>query len=101
MRPAKAIWIAFLILWSLAQLVYGAVAPWAVAAAALGLSLLNLAAMTLLPGGLRLSRATVAFLGAVLAVFLLQLLPLGFLFPVTSATRAGHGLVGFWPGTAD
>src|ERR1043166_243303 len=101
MGAARALWIAFLILWALTQLVYGAVAPWAVAATALVLVFLNLAAMALLPGGLKLSTWNVGFLAAVLAVFALQFLPLNFLYPATSATRASHGIVGLWPGTAD
>jgi tetratricopeptide (TPR) repeat protein/O-antigen ligase len=98
---AKSLWIAFLVVWSLSQLVYGAVAPWAVGVAAIALILLHVAAALLLPGGVPLSRTTKAFLAAVAAFFLIQFLPLGFLFPSTAAMRQTHGLGGIWPGTAD
>jgi tetratricopeptide (TPR) repeat protein len=98
---ASALWIAFLAVWAATQLHYGAVAPWAVAASAAALAALNLAAMVLLPGGLALSRMTVAFLAGTAAIFAMQFLPLGFLVPATSALRASHGIVGAWPATAD
>jgi tetratricopeptide (TPR) repeat protein len=101
MTRAGAIWGAFLIVWAATQLFYGAVAPWAVAATALALAVLNAAALVLLPGGLPLSRLTTGFLATAAAVFALQLLPLGFLFPVTAAMRASHGIADVSPGTAD
>ena len=64
MDRAKFLWIAFLVVWALSQLVYGAIAPWAVAATAGALVLLHAAAFVLLPGGLSLSRVTVGFLAA-------------------------------------
>jgi O-antigen ligase/tetratricopeptide (TPR) repeat protein len=101
-RRAKALWFAFLGLWLLTMLHYGAVLPWAVAATALALALLNGLAMILLPGGIRLSRFALAWLAAVGSVFLLQLLPLGpLLFPATHALRLTHGVPSLMPGTAD
>jgi O-antigen ligase/tetratricopeptide (TPR) repeat protein len=99
-RPA-AIWTAFLAVWAATQAVYGAVTPSAVAATAMALAVLNIIAFVLLPGGLALSRVMIGFLGAVGTIFVLQFLPLNFLFPVTAATRASHGISGAYPGTAD
>jgi len=99
-RP-QSLWAGFLLVWSGTQLFYGAVAPWAVAATALALALLVAAAFLLLPGGLPLSRLTIAFLSSAGALFALQFLPLGFAFPVTAAWRASHGIGGFSPGSAD
>jgi tetratricopeptide (TPR) repeat protein len=100
--PVSPLWLSFLALWALTQLVFGAVRPWAVAAAAATLALLNLAAMLLLPGPLRLSRAALVFLSACAALFLLHLLPgPSFLFPVTASLREAHGVAGPWPATAD
>jgi len=99
-RP-HALWFAWLAVWAAGQGVYGAVAPWAVAATALAAALLLALGLVLLPGGLALSRATLAFLIACAAVFALQLLPLGFLFPTTAALHAAHKTNGLFCGTAD
>jgi cytochrome c-type biogenesis protein CcmH/NrfG len=98
---ANILWILLLAVWGLTQLVYGAVAPWAVAASALALAVLTVAAFVLLPGEMFLSKATLGFLAGAGLIFALQLLPLGMLFPVTSQLRQAHGISGFWPGTAD
>jgi tetratricopeptide (TPR) repeat protein len=98
---AHGLWIAFLALWALTQAVYGAVAPWALAATAGALVVLNVAAAALLPGAVPLSRVSKTFLAAGAAIFLIQFLPLGFLFPMTSSMRQSHGITGLWPGTAD
>jgi O-antigen ligase/tetratricopeptide (TPR) repeat protein len=101
-RRTRSIGVAFLGVWLLTMVHYGAVAPWAVAATALALALLNGLAMILLPGGIRLSKVALAWLAAVAAVFLLQLLPLGpLLFPATHALRLAHGVPTLMPGTAD
>ena len=62
-RP-HALWYAFLAVWAGTQLVYGAVAPWAVAATTIALGVLFGLSLLLLPGGLALSRGTLAFLAA-------------------------------------
>jgi tetratricopeptide (TPR) repeat protein/O-antigen ligase len=101
-RTSKALWFGFLGIWVLTMVDYGAVAPWAVAATALALAFLNALAIHLLPGGLRLSGWTVAWLGIVGGVILLQLLPLGpVMFPLTHAMRQRHGVSTLMPGTAD
>jgi tetratricopeptide (TPR) repeat protein len=99
-RPL-ALWFALLAVWSGTQLFFGAVAPWAVGATALALAILVAVAFFLLPGGIPLSRVTVAFLASAGALFALQFLPLSFAFPVTVAVRASHGIAGAYPGTAD
>jgi tetratricopeptide (TPR) repeat protein len=99
-RPA-VLWILFLAVFALTQLVYGAVATWALGATAVLLAGLNVLACVLLPGGLRLSRVALAWLGVVGGVFLLQLLPLGFLFPRATELRGIHGAGALWPATAD
>src|SRR5213079_2742959 len=99
-RP-HALWYSFLAVWAGTQVYYGAVAPWAVAATTLALAILFALSLILLPGGLALSRGTVAFLAAVAGVFLIQFLPLGFLFPATAALRALHKSDGHFCGTAD
>jgi tetratricopeptide (TPR) repeat protein/O-antigen ligase len=99
-RP-HALWYAFLAVWAGTQLVYGAVAPWAVAATTIALGVLFGLSLLLLPGGLALSRGTLAFLAAVLAVFALQFLPLGPLVPETASWRARHQIAGGACATAD
>jgi tetratricopeptide (TPR) repeat protein len=100
-RP-RILWYGFLVLWAFTLLVYGAVAPWAVAVTAVAMSALYVASLILLPEPLKLSRAAVWFLAAMAALFLLQLLPLGaVLFPYTHRLRVSYGVGGFWPGTAD
>lgn len=99
-RP-HALWYGFLAVWAATQLYYGAVAPWAVAATALALAILFGLSLLLLPGGLGLSRSTLGFLAAVLAVFLVQFLPVPFLAPVTSSLRAVHENDGLFLATAD
>ncbi len=100
-RPL-ALWLAFLLALALSLAAYGSVAPWAVAAVAGAMALLFVLSLVLLPDRLKLSRASVAWLAAMGAVFLLQLLPLGpVLFPVTDGWRARHGVGRLWPGTAD
>lgn len=100
MERPRAIWIVFLVLWGATQVHYGAVAPLAVAVTALLVVGLVSAAFLLLPGGLPLSRVSVAFIFAGGAVYAIQLLPIAFLFPCTAALRVTHG-VGIGPGTAD
>jgi len=101
MDRAHALWYAFLAVWAGTQLAYGAVAPWAVAATTIALGVLFGLSLLLLPGGLALSRGTLAFLAAVLAVFALQFLPLGPLVPETAAWRARHQIAGWACATAD
>ncbi len=101
MNRATGIWLGFLLFWALTQLFYGAVAPWAQAASAAAAAVLYLAARALLPGPLRISRGALLWTAALGAVFLLQALPLPFLFPHASALRRSHGAGTFWPGTAD
>jgi len=98
---ATGLWLAFLALWLASQVFFGAVAPWAVAALAAASAILFLAAVFLLPEPLRLSGAARLWLLAAAAVFLLQLLPLPFLFPYAAALRRSHGVGVFWPATAD
>jgi tetratricopeptide (TPR) repeat protein len=98
---AAGLWLAFLALWTAAQAFYGAASPWATASTAAALGALYLVACWLLPEPVKLSKATLAFLAAVAAVFLLQLLPLPFLFPHATAQRRAHGVGGLWPATAD
>jgi Flp pilus assembly protein TadD len=98
---ATGIWAAFLILWTATQVFYGAASPWATAATAAALGALYLTARWLLPEPLKLSKAALVFLAAVAAVFLLQLLPLPFLFPHAAALRRAHGVGLLWPATAD
>lgn len=101
-RRAAALWAAFLGVWGLTFLHFGAVVPWAVAATTLALALLNGLAILLLPDGIKLSRWSMGWLLAVASVFLLQLLPLGpVLFPVTDGLRHAHGVSTIRPGTAD
>ncbi|HXX92401.1 MAG TPA: O-antigen ligase family protein, partial [Planctomycetota bacterium] len=101
-RKARGLWISFLGLWLLTLAHYGAVVPWAVAATALGLALLNALAIFLLPGGIRWSGWARGWMAAVGGIFLLQLLPLGpVLFPATHALRLAHGVPTLMPGTAD
>ncbi len=96
------LWYGFLVVWALGLLVYGAVAPWAVAASAAALAALNLAAAALLKEPLRLSRATIVFLAGLLAILVFQILPgPAFLFPETQALRGRHGAGSLWPATAD
>jgi len=99
-RP-HILWYSFLAIWAGTQVYYGAVAPWAVAATTLALAILFVLSLILLPGGLALSRGTLAFMAAVTGVFLLQFLPLGFLFPATAALRGLHRTDGPSLGTAD
>lgn len=101
MDRAHALWTSFLVVWAGSQLFYGAVAPWAVAATTLALAILLALSMILLPGGLALSRGTVAFLAAVGGIFVLQFLPLNFLVPVTAALRSSHKIDGQFCATAD
>ena len=99
-RP-HLLWTAFLAVWAGTQLYYGAVAPWAVGATTLALGVLLALSLILLPGGLALSRGTIGFLAAFVAVFALQFLPLNVLFPSTAALRHRHGIEGLLCGTAD
>ena len=101
MNRATFLWLVFLALWALTQLFYGAMAPWAVAASAAALAALYLAARRLLPEPLKISRPALLFLAAAAAVFLLQLLPLPFLFPHAASLRRAHGVGLLWPATAD
>ncbi len=101
MDRAHGLWFAWLAVWAAGQFVYGAVAPWAVAATALATAALLALSLVLLPGGLPLSRPTLAFLAAAAAVFALQFAPLGFLFPATAALQAQHKITGLFCGTAD
>ncbi len=102
MSRAHSLWLAFLLVWSLSLVAYGAVAPWAIAAVAAALSVLYVLSLVLLPERLKLSRAAAVWLGAAAGLFVLQLLPLGpLLFRVTDGWRARHGVGAFWPGTAD
>jgi|SRR5882672_5176035 len=101
MDRAHALWYSFLALWAGTQVYYGAVAPWAVGATAIGTAALLALSLILLPGGMALSRGSRAFLLAGLAVFVLQFLPLPFLFPVTAALRDTHKLARMVCGTAD
>ncbi len=98
----RPLWYAFLALWAVSLLWYGAVSPPAVAALAAGTALLWIASAFLLPEPLRLSRPTLALLAAASALAALQLLPLPpGLFPYTDALRARHGVAGSAPGTGD
>jgi tetratricopeptide (TPR) repeat protein len=101
MDRAHGLWYGFLAVWACSQLFYGAVAPGAVAAVTLALAGLLALSLILLPGGLALSRGTLAFLAAGLAVFALQFLPLGFLVPQTASVRALHRIDGYAAATAD
>jgi tetratricopeptide (TPR) repeat protein/O-antigen ligase len=101
MNRAHSLWTLFLVLWSLTQLVFGAVTPWLVAVTALALLALNVAAHLLCPEELRLGKATLLYLGIALGIFALQIIPLEFLFPATRTLRSSHGVKGLWPGTAD
>ncbi|HXG60358.1 MAG TPA: O-antigen ligase family protein, partial [Planctomycetota bacterium] len=102
MDRARALWLAYLALWTGALLAYGAVAPWAAAAFAAGLAALYAAALVLLPGPVALSRAALGFLAGAAGLVLLQFLPLGaLLFPDAHRWRTLHGVGGLWPGTAD
>jgi len=100
-KVAKALAYAFLGVWGLTHVHYGAVAPWAVAATAIALAVLNAVAMAILPGGIKLSRGGLGFVVAVGAVFALQFLPAGFLFPFSQEMRRTHGAGTAWPATAD
>ncbi len=101
MNRAHWLWISLLTIWALTQLFYGAVAPWAQAASAAALGALYLVARVVIPEPLRISRAALAWMAAVAAVFLVQFLPIPFLFPHASAMRRAHGVGLMWPGTAD
>lgn len=98
---ARLLWVALLLVWSFAQLAWGAVKPGLVAAVAAALAVLYLVALKALPEPLKLSKAARGWLVAVGAVFLLQLLPLPFLHPYTTELRRQHGVGIWWPGTAD
>lgn len=100
MRRVYTLWGLFLAVWAGTFVWYGGVSPEAVASAAAALALLNLVAAGLFPEPLKLSRSSLVFLAGGAGVFLLQLLPLDFLFPVTAELRTGHG-AGTGPGTAD
>src|SRR5437867_3121390 len=93
--------ISLLLVWCFTLISYGAVSPEAVAATAIALALLTFAAMALLPEPARLVKGTSLFLAATAAVFALQFLPLGFLFPFTTRLRQAHETGTLWPGTAD
>jgi tetratricopeptide (TPR) repeat protein/O-antigen ligase len=95
------IWIAFLVLWAGSLLWTGSVSEPAVPAVAAAVAGLYIASLFLLPEPTRLSRGSVVFLAALSALFLIQLLPLPFLFPHAAALRAAHGVGGMWPATAD
>lgn len=101
MNRATGLWLAFLALWAATQAFYGAASAWATASAAAALGALYLAACRLLPEPVKLSKASILFLAAAASVFLLQMLPLPFLFPHASAQRQAHGAGLLWPATAD
>jgi O-antigen ligase/tetratricopeptide (TPR) repeat protein len=98
----RLLWVSYLLVWLSTQAFYGAVTPAAVALCLLALVALNGLAMVALPGGMKLSRVTVGFLGALGVTFLVQLLPTGgLLFPRTHEMRVVHEVGTYWPGTAD
>jgi tetratricopeptide (TPR) repeat protein/O-antigen ligase len=97
----RVLWFAFLGLWSLTLLYFGAVRPWAIAATCGAMAVLFGLSLVLLKEPLRLSRWGVGFLAAFAGLFVLQLLPLPFLFPYTTRLREAHGVGIWWPGTAD
>jgi O-antigen ligase/tetratricopeptide (TPR) repeat protein len=99
-RPA-ALWIAFLSLWAGSLLWYGGVSEAALPVIAASTAVLYMASLVLLKEPARLSRGAVVFLLALAALFLIQMLPLPFLFPETAALRTAHGVGLLWPATAD
>jgi tetratricopeptide (TPR) repeat protein len=92
-----ALWAGFLVVWAASLVWIGGVHPAATAGAAAALAILNLVA----PGTLKLSKPARVALIAVGAIFLVQLLPLSFLFPNAAELRRIHGVGTLWPATAD
>jgi O-antigen ligase len=102
MDRARALGWAFLGVWAVALAWNGAVTVAATAIVTAALVALNVAAARLIPEPIRLSKASLWFLGALAALFALQFLPVAsLLFPVTHRWREAHGVAGPWPGTAD
>src|SRR5436189_6391344 len=100
--PLQAVWVSFLAIWSTSLLWLGGVSHHGTPAVALALAALYAVSLVVLKEPARLSRAALLCLGALGVTFLLHLLPApAFLYPVTAAWRARHGLGPWWPAGAD
>jgi O-antigen ligase/tetratricopeptide (TPR) repeat protein len=101
MNRPSALWIAFLAVWATSLVWIGGVSEAGLPVIAAAVALLYGVSLVLLKEPARLSRGAVVFLLALSGLFLVQLLPLPFLFPRNAALRATHGVGQLWPATAD
>jgi O-antigen ligase/tetratricopeptide (TPR) repeat protein len=95
------LWYAFLAVWSGSLIWIGGVSEGGLPVVVAAVSILYGTSLLILKEPARLSRGAVIFLLAFAALFLIQLLPLPFLFPKNAALRATHGVGQLWPATAD
>ena len=96
------LWIAFLLIVSLALFWAGGVTVAGLPTIAAATAALYIASLVLLQEPARLSRVGLVFLISMGGLFLLQLLPVApLLFPHTAALRTTHGVGQLWPATAD
>jgi O-antigen ligase/Flp pilus assembly protein TadD len=98
----RILFAGFLVLWSVSLVWYGAVTAPSIALMAAGTAALWIESLFLLQERLRPTRSAIFAGAALVAIVLLQIVPLPFsLFPYTDALRARHGVAGRAPGTGD
>ncbi|HZE98411.1 MAG TPA: O-antigen ligase family protein [Planctomycetota bacterium] len=96
------LWSAFLAIWAASLAWIGGVSHHGTPAVAVAVAALYLVSLLALKEPACLSRGALLCLAAVGVTFLVHLLPgPPFLFPVTAALRAQHGLGPWWPASAD